>query len=39
MRTIYRIHETRHSYTTADPEVAKVYSRAGLRVTAEVDHE
>jgi hypothetical protein len=35
VRTVYTIHEARHTYTTTDPDVAEVYSRAGLRVTAE----
>jgi hypothetical protein len=36
MTISYTIYETRHSYETTDPETAEVWSRRGLRVTAEV---
>lgn len=34
----YTLHEREHEYTTADPNTAEAYSRAGLRVTASIVH-
>jgi len=39
MRTVYTIHEGRHSYETTDARTAEVWSRAGLRVTARIEEE